>query len=302
MFRAPAAAPASAVQLCRQTIEYANQRDEADGAGGQQQAQFQQHPGNVFAQQPGQPKNDDAYQHLQQLQEQLLQQPQFQQLRQQPLFGGGGGGFGGGGGRKGGRKGGQQPDRRAAQDQRRQQAQDQQRQQAQDQRRRILLSVQEAEDTARRSFEALQADLEAWETEARELEQLGARLGDALHRAKLNREAQEKQERAKEEKELEDRLRELRASGGGGGGGGGGGAGASAGEFDFGNYRGSAAAAPPPAPAPAHDENCQICMERKRDICLVPCGHSIICGVCAEQVQECPWCHAAIQQRVRMYQ
>ena len=155
-----------------------------------------------------------------------------------------------------------------------------------------LAPVTEAEDTARRCFEALQSDLGAWQTRASELEQLGVQLGDASRRAKQNREAQKNEERAKEEKELEERLRELRASG----------AGAAATAL-LKLPRGSTSAATTVAAAAGrllhrrprpirsmHEDNCQICMERKRDICLVPCGHSIICGVCAGQVQECPWC------------
>jgi hypothetical protein len=56
------------------------------------------------------------------------------------------------------------------------------------------------------------------------------------------------------------------------------------------------AQAQPPPP-----EDCQICMERRCDTCLVPCGHACICGTCAECVRECPWCIAVIQQRVRTF-
>jgi hypothetical protein len=42
-------------------------------------------------------------------------------------------------------------------------------------------------------------------------------------------------------------------------------------------------------------------MERPRDTCLVPCGHTTICGTCAALVSECPWCKTAIQQRVRTF-
>lgn len=53
--------------------------------------------------------------------------------------------------------------------------------------------------------------------------------------------------------------------------------------------------------AEKEDENkCTICAENVRDVVLVPCGH-FFCNECADQVNDCPNCREAIQQRLKTY-
>ena len=140
----------------------------------------------------------------------------------------------------------------------------------------LLGGVTGAESTAREHLGPAQARLAGWQAEVHRLEE----LGDRLQRA--GRDA-----RDREATQLEARLRELRGPGSAGGG-------------------GAAAAAQPAGPGGAaaaggQAEECQVCMERPCDTCLVPCGHTTICSTCAEQVRECPFCTQVIAQRVKMY-
>lgn len=51
---------------------------------------------------------------------------------------------------------------------------------------------------------------------------------------------------------------------------------------------------------------CTICMQRPKDIVLVPCGHQIMCAVCSEEHSTrgettCPICRATISQRIKTF-
>ncbi|CEM02591.1 unnamed protein product [Vitrella brassicaformis CCMP3155] len=45
---------------------------------------------------------------------------------------------------------------------------------------------------------------------------------------------------------------------------------------------------------------CPICLMRRPDVCLVPCGH-MVCGRCADQLMVCAICRGGIQSRVKTY-
>jgi hypothetical protein len=46
---------------------------------------------------------------------------------------------------------------------------------------------------------------------------------------------------------------------------------------------------------------CVICMVRKRDALLRPCGHLVLCALCANTITTCPMCRAPIDSRVRVF-
>ena len=41
------------------------------------------------------------------------------------------------------------------------------------------------------------------------------------------------------------------------------------------------------------ETTCIVCMARPKSHIAVPCGHLCVCGVCAERMQDCPYCTAA---------
>ena len=46
------------------------------------------------------------------------------------------------------------------------------------------------------------------------------------------------------------------------------------------------------------ETTCIVCMARPKSHIAVPCGHLCVCGVCAERMQDCPYCRAPAQQWV----
>ena len=46
------------------------------------------------------------------------------------------------------------------------------------------------------------------------------------------------------------------------------------------------------------ETTCIVCMARPKSHIAVPCGHLCVCGVCAERMQDCPYCRASVQQWV----
>ncbi len=46
---------------------------------------------------------------------------------------------------------------------------------------------------------------------------------------------------------------------------------------------------------------CIVCVDKKRAITFVPCGHFIVCADCAERTLECPLCRKGIYQRVNTF-
>ena len=65
------------------------------------------------------------------------------------------------------------------------------------------------------------------------------------------------------------------------------------------------------APVPAKDklpkvrdedeDDCKICFERVADYCLVPCGHTGFCFICARKMVECPFCKKEIAHTQRLF-
>jgi len=48
--------------------------------------------------------------------------------------------------------------------------------------------------------------------------------------------------------------------------------------------------------------DCCVCFENMQTrICLVPCGHTVVCGQCAANINKCPICVTTITQFVRIY-
>ncbi|KAF6261821.1 hypothetical protein COO60DRAFT_1499658 [Scenedesmus sp. NREL 46B-D3] len=54
-------------------------------------------------------------------------------------------------------------------------------------------------------------------------------------------------------------------------------------------------------------KKCIVCMERLRDVLLLPCKHLVLCSGCAEQLEgrgalgSCPYCRQPCAQRVRVH-
>ena len=46
-----------------------------------------------------------------------------------------------------------------------------------------------------------------------------------------------------------------------------------------------------------HD-NCVICMEVKKDIVFIPCGHFYTCNGCSLKITKCPICRTVISDRI----
>ena len=45
---------------------------------------------------------------------------------------------------------------------------------------------------------------------------------------------------------------------------------------------------------------CVICADAERSTVFLPCSHVVACGGCAAQLDECPMCRAAIEQKVAL--
>eukprot|EP01105_Mastigella_eilhardi_P028657 TRINITY_DN9601_c0_g1_i1.p1 TRINITY_DN9601_c0_g1~~TRINITY_DN9601_c0_g1_i1.p1 ORF type:complete len:457 (+),score=84.93 TRINITY_DN9601_c0_g1_i1:82-1371(+) len=46
---------------------------------------------------------------------------------------------------------------------------------------------------------------------------------------------------------------------------------------------------------------CVVCLEREKQVRLEPCGHGVLCSVCAARLDACPTCRAHITQRQRLF-
>jgi len=46
------------------------------------------------------------------------------------------------------------------------------------------------------------------------------------------------------------------------------------------------------------ETTCIVCMAHPKSHLAVPCGHQCVCDICAERMQDCPYCRAAVQQWV----
>jgi len=45
---------------------------------------------------------------------------------------------------------------------------------------------------------------------------------------------------------------------------------------------------------------CLICKDKDKSVAFVPCAHLCVCEVCAQAVNECPICHQAVQQKMKI--
>eukprot|EP01105_Mastigella_eilhardi_P007479 TRINITY_DN18914_c0_g1_i1.p1 TRINITY_DN18914_c0_g1~~TRINITY_DN18914_c0_g1_i1.p1 ORF type:complete len:286 (+),score=68.25 TRINITY_DN18914_c0_g1_i1:154-1011(+) len=57
----------------------------------------------------------------------------------------------------------------------------------------------------------------------------------------------------------------------------------------------------PPTSIPSGEVECIVCMAAQRRVLFQPCGHFVCCEVCAQQLQACPTCRAAIRERLTVY-
>jgi len=48
-------------------------------------------------------------------------------------------------------------------------------------------------------------------------------------------------------------------------------------------------------------DECVICMDAKRTVVNVPCGHLVLCDVCGPTVKQCPICRANIVDVLKVY-
>ena len=53
--------------------------------------------------------------------------------------------------------------------------------------------------------------------------------------------------------------------------------------------------------AAAEEKLCVVCVEREKELALVPCGHVCLCSVCFRSVTSCPMCRAEFTSSVRIY-
>eukprot|EP01059_Diplonema_ambulator_P033230 TRINITY_DN685_c3_g1_i1.p1 TRINITY_DN685_c3_g1~~TRINITY_DN685_c3_g1_i1.p1 ORF type:complete len:504 (+),score=57.51 TRINITY_DN685_c3_g1_i1:27-1514(+) len=53
-------------------------------------------------------------------------------------------------------------------------------------------------------------------------------------------------------------------------------------------------------PSETTDLECGVCLDKKKDVVLVPCGH-LLCDTCAHEVTECPYCRHKIGSRMKVY-
>jgi hypothetical protein len=44
------------------------------------------------------------------------------------------------------------------------------------------------------------------------------------------------------------------------------------------------------------ETTCIVCMAHPKSHIAVPCGHQCVCSICAERMQDCPYCRAPVQQ------
>jgi len=48
-------------------------------------------------------------------------------------------------------------------------------------------------------------------------------------------------------------------------------------------------------------EECCICMDQRRSIVFLPCGHVCVCNSCSKDLIQCPLCRVQIQQKIIIY-
>ena len=49
------------------------------------------------------------------------------------------------------------------------------------------------------------------------------------------------------------------------------------------------------------EDDCKICFERVADYCLVPCGHTGFCFMCARKMNVCPFCKKEVGHAQKLW-
>ena len=49
------------------------------------------------------------------------------------------------------------------------------------------------------------------------------------------------------------------------------------------------------------EDDCRICFERVADYCLVPCGHTGFCFMCARKMNICPFCKIEVGHAQKLW-
>eukprot|EP01012_Entosiphon_sulcatum_P036011 TRINITY_DN4580_c0_g1_i1.p1 TRINITY_DN4580_c0_g1~~TRINITY_DN4580_c0_g1_i1.p1 ORF type:complete len:260 (-),score=41.22 TRINITY_DN4580_c0_g1_i1:198-938(-) len=49
------------------------------------------------------------------------------------------------------------------------------------------------------------------------------------------------------------------------------------------------------------DRLCSVCLERPKDMLIVPCGHIATCMACSKRLHKCPLCRASVQRMYRAH-
>ena len=49
------------------------------------------------------------------------------------------------------------------------------------------------------------------------------------------------------------------------------------------------------------EDDCHICFERVADYCLVPCGHTGFCFMCARKMEACPFCKSKVEHTQKLW-
>jgi hypothetical protein len=49
------------------------------------------------------------------------------------------------------------------------------------------------------------------------------------------------------------------------------------------------------------EDDCRICFERVADYCLVPCGHTGFCFMCARKMNLCPFCKIEVGHAQKLW-
>jgi len=64
---------------------------------------------------------------------------------------------------------------------------------------------------------------------------------------------------------------------------------------------GDRSAVPEPPPSEDNDDECKICFDGVPDHCLVPCGHTGLCGRCSKAMRACPFCKRPVKQTLKLW-
>ena len=56
----------------------------------------------------------------------------------------------------------------------------------------------------------------------------------------------------------------------------------------------------PPESTIGGETTCIVCMEQPKSHLATPCGHQCVCGTCAEQMVDCPYCRQPVASWFRV--